>query len=121
MKTISIVTGCYNEEENVAELIVRVRAVMAGLPDYTYEHIFIDNCSEDRTVAILKQFAAEDPRVKIIVNVRNFGHIRSPYHALLQARGDAVISLVADLQDPPELIPELIRKWEAGYKVVAAI
>ena len=121
MKTISIVTGCYNEEENVAELIVRVRAVMAGLPDYTYEHIFIDNCSEDRTVAILKQFAAEDPRVKIIVNVRNFGHIRSPYHALLQARGDAVMSLVADLQDPPELIPELIRKWEAGYKVVAAI
>jgi len=121
MKTISIVTGCYNEEENVAELISRVRVVMSGLPDYTYEHIFIDNCSEDRTVEVLKQFAADDVRVKIIVNARNFGHVRSPYHALLQARGDAVISLVADLQDPPELIPELVRKWESGYKVVAAI
>ena len=85
MKTISIVTACYNEEENVAELIQRVREVMAGLPNYAYEHVFIDNCSEDRTVAILKGFAAEDRRIKIIVNARNFGGIRSGYHALLQA------------------------------------
>lgn len=121
MKTISIVTGCYNEEENVAELIRRVRAVMAGLPGYAYEHLFIDNCSTDRTVALLRGFAAEDRRIKIIVNARNFGHIRSPYHGLLQAHGDAVIALVADLQDPPELIPELVRQWEAGSAVVAAI
>jgi glycosyltransferase involved in cell wall biosynthesis len=121
MKTLSIVTGCYNEAENVPELIRRVRAVMAELPAYTYEHIFIDNCSTDATVAVLKTFAAEDRGIKIIVNARNFGHIRSPYHALLQAHGDAVISLVADLQDPPEMILEFVRHWEAGHKVVVGI
>lgn len=121
MKTISIVNACYNEEENVAELIRRVREVMAGLPAYAYEHIFIDNCSEDRTVAILKGFAAEDRRIKIIVNVRNFGPIRSPYHALLQVHGDACISLAADLQDPPEMIGDFVRKWEEGFKVVVGV
>jgi polyisoprenyl-phosphate glycosyltransferase len=121
MKTLSIVTPCYNEEGNVAVLIARVRELMARLPAYQYEHIFIDNCSTDRTLAVLRQFAAEDRRVKIIVNARNFGHIRSPYHALLQAQGDAVISLVADLQDPPELILDFVREWEAGHKVVAGI
>jgi glycosyltransferase involved in cell wall biosynthesis len=94
---------------------------MAQLPAYHYEHILIDNCSKDQTLAVLRQFAAEDRRVKIIVNARNFGHIRSPYHALLQAQGDAVISLVADLQDPPDLILGFVREWEAGHKVVAAI
>ena len=121
MKTVSIVTPCYDEEGNVAELIRRVREVMAKLPAYQYEHIFIDNASKDGTLAILKQFAAEDRRVKIIVNARNFGHIRSPYHALLQAQGDAVVSLVSDLQDPPELILDFVREWEAGYKVVVGI
>ena len=121
MKTISVVTACYNEEDNVAELLLRVRKVFAGLPAYQYEYIFIDNCSEDRTVEILKQFAAQDRRIKIIVNARNFGHIRSPYHALVQARGDAVISLVADLQDPPEMILDFIRKWEEGYKVAVGV
>lgn len=121
MRILSIVTPCYNEEGNVAELIRRVRAVMVSLPEYTYEHIFIDNCSTDQTVAVLKTFAAEDCRVKIIVNARNFGHIRSPFHALLQARGDAVISLVADLQDPPEMILQFVRFWEAGHKVVVGI
>ncbi|MFA5042733.1 MAG: glycosyltransferase family 2 protein [Kiritimatiellia bacterium] len=121
MKTISIVTGCYNEEENVAELIRKVREVMADLPAYAYEHIFIDNCSEDRTVAILKGFAAEDRRIKIIVNARNFGHIRSPYHALLQTHGDAVICLAADFQDPPEMIRDFVRKWEEGFKVVVGV
>ncbi|HVZ63786.1 MAG TPA: glycosyltransferase family 2 protein [Lacunisphaera sp.] len=121
MKTLSIVTPCYNEEGNVPELIRRVREVMAGLPAYQFEHIFIDNASTDGTVAVLKHFAAEDKRIKIIVNARNYGHIRSPYHALLQAHGDAVISIVADLQDPPELIPEFVRAWEAGHSVVAGI
>lgn len=121
MKTISIVTPCYNEEGNIAELIRRVRELMVQLPGYQFEHIFIDNCSTDRTLALLKQFATEDPRIKIIVNARNFGHIRSPYYGLLQARGDAVISLVADMQDPPELIPEFVRQWEAGHKVVVGI
>ena len=121
MKTLSIVTPCYNEEGNVPELIRRVREVMARLPAYGYEHIFIDNASTDRTLAVLKQFATEDRRVKVIVNARNFGHIRSPYHAMLQAQGDAVISLMADLQDPPDLILEFVREWESGNKVVVGI
>ncbi|MDI1320960.1 MAG: glycosyltransferase family 2 protein [bacterium] len=121
MKTLSIVTPCYNEEGNIAALIGRVREVLAQLPAYQYEHIFIDNCSTDGTLAVLRQFAAEDRRVKVIVNARNFGHIRSPYYALLQAQGDAVISLVSDLQDPPELLLDFVREWEAGHKVVVGI
>jgi len=120
-KLISIVTPCYNEEDNIDELIRRVREVMAGLPVYNYEHIFIDNCSQDRTVAILKGFAAEDRRIKIIVNVRNFGHIRSPYHAILQSHGEACILIASDLQDPPEMIAEFIKKWEQGFKTVLAV
>jgi glycosyltransferase involved in cell wall biosynthesis len=121
MKTISIVTACYNEEDNVEVLIARVREVMLTLPQYSYEHLFIDNSSEDATVSILKRIAAEDSRIKIIVNARNFGHIRSPIHALFQATGDAIISLVADLQDPPEMIPTLVKEWEAGVKMVLCI
>jgi glycosyltransferase involved in cell wall biosynthesis len=120
MKTISVVTPCYNEEENVEELYQRVRAAIAET-GYRYEHIFIDNCSEDRTVDILRGIAARDTNVKVIVNARNFGHIRSPMHALYQACGDAVIGIVADLQDPPEMIPALIREWENGYAMVLAV
>jgi glycosyltransferase involved in cell wall biosynthesis len=121
MKTISIVTPCYNEEGNVEELYNRVRAVMAGIGRYRYEHIFIDNHSTDRTVEVLKRIAASDTNVKVIVNARNFGHVRSPIHALYQACGDAVIGIVADLQDPPEMIPDFIREWENGYFMVLAI
>jgi polyisoprenyl-phosphate glycosyltransferase len=120
-KNISIITGCYNEEENVQELYERVKKVMDSLEGYHYEHIFIDNASKDRTVDILRQIAANDRNVKVIVNARNFGHIRSPYHAFLQTKGDAVIGIVADLQDPPEMIPEFIHKWEAGYKIVIGV
>jgi glycosyltransferase involved in cell wall biosynthesis len=94
---------------------------MQTLPGYDYEHLFIDNASTDRTVPILRELAAADKRVKVIVNTRNFGHVRSPYHGFLQARGDAVMSCVADLQDPPELIPQFVRKWEEGYKVVIGV
>lgn len=121
MKLISILTPCFNEEGNVTELVKEVRDVFRGLPQYSYEHIFIDNASTDRTVAELKAIAAEDQRVKIIVNRRNFGHVRSPHHGLLQTRGDAVIVLVADLQDPPSLLPEFLRKWEDGSKVVLGV
>ena len=121
MKLISIVTPCYNEEDNVNELYNQVRVVFESLPGYEYEHIFIDNASKDNTVSILKELATSDSRVKIIVNSRNFGHIRSPYHALLQANGDAVILMVADLQDPPKMIVDFIRKWEEGYKVVLGV
>src|SRR5579884_4350516 len=120
-RTISIMTPCYNEEENVEELYERVRAVMLKIDRYKYEHIFIDNNSRDRTVAVLKRIASRDHNVKIIVNARNFGHIRSPMHAFLQTSGDAVIGIVADLQDPPELIPQLIAKWEEGYSMVLCI
>ncbi|MBM3313526.1 glycosyltransferase family 2 protein [candidate division WOR-3 bacterium] len=121
MKLISIVTPCYNEEENVRGVCEQVRQAMADFPGYDYEHIFIDNASRDRTVAILRELARADKRVKVIVNVRNFGHIRSPCHAIFQARGAAVINLAADLQDPPALIPEFIRHWEAGKKVVMGV
>jgi glycosyltransferase involved in cell wall biosynthesis len=121
MKTISIITPCYNEEENVRELYNRVRAAMVSVGRYRYEHIFIDNSSRDRTVAVLKEIAREDQNIKVIVNARNFGHIRSPFHAFLQTCGDAVIGLVADLQDPPEMLPEMIAKWEEGYSMVLCL
>lgn len=121
MPLISIVTPCYNEEENVEELNRQVKQVFADLPEYAFEHIFIDNASQDRTVEILKRMAGDDNSLKIIVNSRNFGHIRSPHHALLQAEGDAVVLLFADLQDPPALIRDFIAKWEEGYKVVLGV
>ncbi len=120
MKKISIVTPCFNEEDNVQELYERVKTVMAGF-SYEYEHVFIDNASTDGTEGILRRLAGQDKRVKVIFNARNFGHIRSPYHALLQATGDAIVSLASDLQDPPEKIPEFIRKWEEGYKIVVGV
>jgi len=121
MKLLSIVTGCYNEEENVRELYEQVKQVVERLPGYTYEHIFIDNASRDQTVAVLREIAQNDPRVKVIVNTRNFGHVRSACHALLQAKGDAAIAIVADLQDPPRLIADFVHKWEEGYKVVLGV
>jgi len=121
MKTISINTPCFNEEANVEEVYRRVRDVMASLGKYRYEHVFIDNCSSDRTVEILKQIAAQDTNVRIIVNARNFGHVRSPIYGAFQTRGDAVIGIVADLQDPPEMIPQLIAEWEKGYAMVLTI
>ena len=121
MKTISVITACYNEEGNVEELYRRVRAAIASVGRYRYEHIFIDNASTDGTVAVLKALAATDPNVKIIVNARNVGHLRSPMHAFHQATGDAVLSLVADLQDPPEMIPDMIRAWEDGAFMVLGI
>jgi len=120
-KKISILTACYNEEENVEILCREIKKVFDQLPQYDYEHVFIDNSSQDKTVEILKQIALQDKHVKIIVNARNFGHIRSPYYGMLQTKGDCVISVVADLQDPPELIPEFLKKWEEGYKIVTAV
>jgi len=120
-KKISIVTPCYNEEENVEPLTLKVREIFAALSQYDFEHIFIDNASTDKTVEKLKNLAAVDKRIKIICNARNFGHIRSPYYALLQAQGDAVITLAADLQEPPELIAEFLGKWEQGFKIIIGV
>lgn len=118
-KKISIVTPLFNEEENVVELCSRIAAVMQSQP-YDYEHLCIDNCSTDRTVSILRERAASDPHLKVIINARNFGYVRSSFHALLQASGDAAVLIASDLQDPPEMIAEFIKKWESGYKSVMA-
>jgi len=119
-KLISIVTPCYNEIENIDELTARIRAVMEALP-YDYEHIFIDNASTDGTIARIKDVAVHDSRVKLIVNSRNFGHIRSPYYGVLQSKGDACILIASDLQDPPEMIIDFVKKWEEGFKTVLAV
>lgn len=119
-KLISIVTPCYNEVDNIDELYQRITAVMATQP-YDYEHICIDNCSTDGTVKKIKEIATRDKRVKLIVNARNFGHIKSPYYGILQSRGDACILIASDLQDPPEMIAEFIKKWEEGFKTVLAV
>lgn len=119
-KKISIVTPCYNEQDNVAELHERVTAVMSALP-YDYEFIYIDNASTDNTAELVKNIISTDHRVKLIVNVRNFGHIKSPYYGILQSDGDACVLIAADLQDPPEMILEFVKKWETGYKTVLAV
>lgn len=121
LRFLSVITPCFNEELNVEELYNRVRAVMVAVGRYRYEHIFIDNASTDGTVAVIKKIASRDKNVKLIVNSRNFGHIRSPMHAFCQAKGEAVIGLAADLQDPPELIAPMIDKWEEGYAMVLGI
>lgn len=121
MTLISIMTACYNEEENIQGIYEAVKKEFEALPKYTYEHIFIDNASTDNTVTILKSIAKNDPNVKVIVNTRNFGHIRSPFYGLLQAKGDAIISIVADFQDPVDMIPQFLQKWEEGFKVVVGV
>ncbi len=120
-RLLSIVTPCFNEEDNIDELYCRVKAAIAPLTQYAFEIIFVDNASRDNTVARVKSLAVTDPTVKLIVNTRNFGHIRSPYYGIMQSRGDATIYLASDLQDPPEMIPEFIQNWELGYKLVLAV
>lgn len=118
-KKISIVSSAYNEEGNIRELYKQVKKQMEMLADkYDYEQIVLDNASTDGTLNVLRQIAAEDKNFKVIVNARNFGHIRSPYYGILQCQGDAVIYMASDLQDPPSLLPKFIAKWEEGYKVV---
>ena len=121
MKKISVVSGCFNEAGNVEELVVRVTKVMETLPCYDYEQIIIDNASTDGTQEILRRLAAGNPRLKVILNARNFGHIRSPYHGMMQGGGDAVLFMASDLQEPPELIPAFVKKWEEGAKAVVGI
>jgi glycosyltransferase involved in cell wall biosynthesis len=121
IKRISIVTYCYNEEGNVEDLHSQILQVMSELPEYDFEHLYIDNASTDRTVTILRRLAAADKRVKVILNSRNFGPIRSPFYGLLQSKGDAVILMAADLQDPPSMIKEFVKKWEEGFKMVVGV
>ena len=117
---ISIITPCFNEIENIDELCNRIKSIMANC-DYDYEHIVIDNHSTDGTINRLKSLAEKDSRIKVIINARNFGHTKSPCYALLQSKGDAVVLIASDLQDPPELIPDFIKHWEKGFKIVLAV
>lgn len=118
MKKISICIPCYNEEKNIEEVYQRVKKALEMMPEYDYEIIFGDNCSTDSSEQILKKLAAEDKRVKAIFNNRNFGPERSAYNIWFAAEGDAVISLVCDLQEPPEMIPQFAGEWEKGSLVV---
>ena len=118
---ISVVSGCRNERDNVAELVQRIEAALAQAKEKDWEIILIDNDSKDGTQEVLRSLAKANSKIKVILNSRNFGHIRSPYHAILQGRGDAVIYLASDLQEPPEMIPELLLKWKEGAEVVAAV
>jgi dolichol-phosphate mannosyltransferase len=119
-KLISILTPCFNESGNVEELYARICKSIDSLTQYDFEMIFIDNSSEDNTVEILNKMAAKDHRIKIIVNQRNFGYLRSPYWGMMQTQGMATIAMSSDLQDPPELIPLFLDEWERGWKVVLA-
>ncbi len=121
MKKISVITGVYNESATVQEVCSVIRDLFSGLKGYDYEHIFMDNCSTDNTVEILKKIAATDKRVKVLVYSRNFGPIKTELVGYRYASGDAVIPFEANLKDPPELIRDFIKKWEEGYKVVYGV
>lgn len=118
-KLISIVTPTFNEEENVEKLCQEINHVMKNF-NYDYEHIVIDNCSTDSTISKLRKLASNNKNLKVIINSRNFGHIKSPVHGMCQANGDAIILMMSDFQDPIDLIPQYIQQWEKGHKVVMA-
>jgi len=117
---VSVVTPTFNEVGNITELYERIVRVLEA-EELPFEIIVIDNDSSDGTQALLRTIAKADVRFKVIFNESNYGHIKSPYHALLQASGDVAIFLASDLQDPPELISEYLRWWQQGYKVVLAV
>lgn len=122
MKKISVLIPCYNEEENVEPISQAVvETLERDLPQYDYELVFIDNDSRDNTRPILRKLCEKNPRIKAIFNARNFGQFNSPYYGLLQVGGDCVIEMVADFQDPVELIPQYVKAWEEGYKIVIGI
>lgn len=121
MKVISIATSCYNEAKNIPEFYERCRAVLSKFPQYDYEFVVADNFSTDGTREILREIASKDQKFRVILNANNFGHIRSPYNAILNTRGDAVVTLCSDLQEPPEVIEAFLHAWESGAKVVVGI
>ena len=117
MSKISIVTPTYNEGENIEKLCSGIKLEMEKL-NIDYEHIVIDNSSTDKTIEILKEICSKDKKVKVIINTKNFGHIKSPFHGILQSSGDACILMASDFQDPLDLIPTYIKKWQSGSKIV---
>jgi len=117
MTKISIVTPTFNEEENIQKICSGIKSEMEKL-NINYEHIVIDNCSTDKTIENLKEICSRDKNVKVIINAKNFGHIKSPYYGILQSSGDACILMASDFQDPLELIPTYIQRWKSGAKIV---
>lgn len=122
MKKISIMIPCYNEEENVVPMSEAVTELFEKeLPQYDYEILFIDNASTDNTRPLLREICKRNPKVKVIMNAKNFGQFNSPFHGMLQTTGDCTITMVCDFQDPIELIPKYLKEWENGYKIVIGI
>lgn len=122
MKKISILIPCYNEQENVVPMSEAITNLFeAELAQYDYELVFIDNDSKDNTRPLLREICAKNRHIKAIFNAKNFGQFNSPYYGILQTTGDCTISMVCDFQDPIELIPQYIREWENGYKIVIGI
>lgn len=117
---VSVVIACRNEEENAEAIAAAVIAELEPVCE-SFDIIFIDNESADRTVEIIKAMCARDPRIKLIVNTRNFGQMRSPTHGIYQAGGRAVISMCADFQDSPALLPEFVRRWRSGTDIVLGV
>ena len=121
-KKISVLIPCYNEEENVVPISEEIiKQFEQFLPEYDYEIVFIDNHSTDLTRVRLTALCSQNRKIKAIFNVKNFGQFNSPYYGLCQTTGDCTITMCCDFQDPPELIPRLVKEWENGYKIVCAI
>ena len=118
MSKVSLCVPCYNEEKNVLIVYNKLLDIMEKIPEYTFEIIFEDNASTDRTQELIRKIAKKDSRVKAIFNTRNFGPGRSAKNCCFNASGEVVITVACDLQDPPEMIPEFLKYWELGYKVV---
>lgn len=121
MKKISVMLPTYNEYENARPIALAVENELKKLTEYDYEILFIDNCSTDGTRDVLRELCAGNKKIKAIFNAKNFGQNNSPYHGLCQAAGDCVIAMCADFQDPVDMIPKLVEKWEEGYKIVSAV
>ncbi|MGN1316998.1 MAG: glycosyltransferase family 2 protein [Acutalibacteraceae bacterium] len=122
MKKIGIVIPCYNEQENIVSICKAVEnEILNSLPDYDYEILVIDNCSTDNTRPLVRELCRQNKKIKAIFNAKNFGQFNSPYYAILQSRGDCVIPICADFQDPVEMIPKFVEEWENGYKIVCGI
>ena len=122
MKKISIMIPCWNEEENIRQIVETVKGILeTELQNYDYEIVIIDNKSIDNTREIVRKLCKENHKIKAIFNVKNFGQFNSPFYGLMQCNGDCVIPIAADFQDPVELIPDMVHKWEDGHKVICMI
>ena len=122
MKKIGIMIPCYNEQENIVQICnAVVKEITEELPQYDYEILIMDNCSTDNTRPLIREICRQNPKIKAILNAKNFGQFNSPYYGMLHVDGDCVIPICADFQDPVEMIPQFVHEWENGYKIVIGI